>query len=134
MIKIARADTISSMQEAERIMEQIRREEPLHWPNGLSADHFDGGLYLVRDKQAATAVGFVGWQERREGMRKVGYYAIGILPEHRKQGLARDAVATMLAKKASQVDQVKAMIVEGNTPSVRLADGLGVPRKMVKIR
>lgn len=132
MFKVALANTSSSLAEAGQILEQIRSENPKHWPHGLTVGHFDGGLYLVRDKQANAAVGFVGWQERQEGLTKVGYYAIGILPEHRQQGFARDAVATMLAKKAHGVDQVRAAIVEGNTPSVRLADGLGVARKMIK--
>lgn len=132
MFKVALADTPSSLVEATSILERIRSENPKHWPNGLSVGHFDGGLYLVRDKQASAAVGFVGWQERQEGMRKIGYYSIGILPEHRQNGFARDAVATLLTKKAKRVDLVRAMIVEGNTPSVRLADGLGVSRKMVK--
>lgn len=132
MFKIAQADTQTGRKVAAQILEKIRSEEPKHWPNGLTVDHFDGGLYLVTDKQASAPVGFVGWQERNEGLTKIGYYAIGILPEHRRNGYASDAVSTLLAKKASRVDQVRAMIVDGNTPSVRLADHLGVPRKMIK--
>ena len=114
-----------------RIMEQIYSEDRSKWPYGLNPDGFDGGLYLIREKRAHVPVGFAGFQIRNElaGSTpiKVGYYSIGILPEYRKQGLGKAAVAQLLAKKASLVDCVRALIVEGNTPSLRLAAALEVP-------
>ena len=112
-------------------MESIRSENPKHWPFGLSADHFDGGCYLIREKRSSVPVGFCGFQKRakREGGRliKVGYYSIGVLPAYRKCGFAKEAVSKLLAMKAASVDKMEAMIVAGNEPSLALAESLGVP-------
>ena len=134
MFKIARVNT-DSLKEAKALMEKVRAEAPSHWPYGLSAEHFDGGLYLIREKAASTPVGFCGFQRRLElqGDRPsvTGYYSIGILPEFRNNGYAKEAVSKLLALKSDSVDQMKAMIVAGNVPSLRLADSLGV-EKIVK--
>lgn len=66
MFKISHVASRSGLQEATGIMKQIYDENPKHWPNGLSADHFDGGLYLVRSASTNEPVGFCGWQERIE--------------------------------------------------------------------
>jgi len=130
-----------SRREADRLLEQILAETPSHWPYGLNADHFDGGLYLIREKSANKAVGFTGFQVRYEfprsfgskaasaspRMQRVGFYSIGILPEYRQNGFAKEAVAKLIAFKSASVDVVKAMIVAGNEPSMALARSLDVP-------
>src|SRR4029077_11951823 len=118
MFKISRVSTVNGLQDAEHIMRRIYDEAPDHWPYGLSTRHFDGGLYLVREKHSSAPAGFVGWQERHElepsrpetGARarlvKVGYYSIGILPEYRRNGYAREAVSKLIQMKSAGVDRV----------------------------
>ena len=131
MFKVAKV-TSSSLKEARDIMERVRQENPAYWPYGLSADHFDGGCYLIREKSASKPVGFCGFQRRMDNDGGVtGYYSIGILPEYRQNGYAKEAVSKLLAMKSATVDRMKAMIVSSNTPSLRLADALGV-QKVVK--
>ena len=112
-------------------MRRIYDETPGHWPYGLSADHFDGGCYLIREKQSSVPVGFTGFQVRSERVNgktaSVGFYSIGILPEYRKSGFAKAAVSKLLEMKAASVDCMRAMIVAGNAPSMALAESLGVP-------
>ena len=126
------ASTFEDRRAADRILTRIYDENPKHWPNGLSREHFDSGLYLVKQSSTQEPVGFVGWQSRREKGENVGYYAIGILPEHRRQGFAKKAVAEIMRKKAATCDKIKAMIVETNTPSIALAESLGVEKKLEK--
>ena len=131
MYKVSHVTDSAGLKAARQIMETIRAEHPAHWPFGLSADHFDGGCYLIREKSSSVPVGFCGFQkraERRNGkVERVGYYSIGILPEHRKSGFAKQAVAKLLQMKAATVDRMQAMIVAGNEPSLALARSLGVP-------
>jgi len=131
MFKVSHVYNQQSLKEARDIMERIRAEEPKYWPHGLSADHFDGGCYLIREKQSSVPVGFTGFQTRIEkeaGVpKRVGYYSIGILPEYRKSGFAKQAVSRLLEMKAATVHRMKAMIVEGNAPSMALAESLHVP-------
>lgn len=116
----------SAVATTDHILERIRQENPAHWPNGLTRAHFDGGLYLISKSASMEPVGFVGWQERDEERRKVGYYSIGVLPEFRHQGFAKRAVATILQEKSAGVDEVRAMVMSTNVPSKRLAESLGV--------
>lgn len=143
-------DPVARM-ECSEILEKIRQESPEFWPYGLHIDGHDS-LYMIREASTRQAVGFCGWQVRHEFSedgrkaasdaaayyrwlaqparvrhRKVGYYSIGILPEYRQNGLAKEALATMLAEKAASVDEVKAFIVEGNKPSMALAESLAIP-------
>jgi RimJ/RimL family protein N-acetyltransferase len=112
---------------AASLLQSIYAEEPKLWPHGLTVDHFTpGNLWLVKKSNDEDPVGFVGWQTRMEQPYKVGYYAVGILPEHRNQGLATAAISALLEKKAQSVDRVKALIVEGNAASEHIADNLGV--------
>lgn len=140
MYKTAAVKTASALKDAENIMGAIYRENPRYWPHGLDARHFDGGLYLVREKRSNTPVGFCGWQERIRfqpfpkeagafGVRpvKTGFYSIGILPGHRGNRYAKSAVARLIAEKAAGVDEVRAFIVAENTPSRALAESLRVP-------
>lgn len=120
----------SDVQTTSRIMSQIYRENPKFWPNGLSLGHMDGGAWLVR--KDGRAAGFVGWQERREGLKKIGYYSIGVLPEFRGSGVAKAALRGLLDKQAASVDSVRALINMDNLPSQKLAAGLGIPVKLVK--
>ena len=109
------------------IMQRIYNENPDHWPYGLAPEMCDGGCYLMRKAGSHDPVGFVGWQERNAADgRKIGYYAVGVLPEYRQQGFAKAAVAQLIAVKSATVDQVNAFIVPGNTPSEKLAESLGV--------
>jgi RimJ/RimL family protein N-acetyltransferase len=111
------------------LLETIRAETPAYWPEGLSVQHFkQGNLWTIHEKQG-NAVGFVGWQERREDFEKVGYYSIGVLPEYRRRGIAKEAVSQLLRHKAASVDRVKAFIRAGNEPSEALARDLGVQVK-----
>ncbi len=157
MFKVSYVSAVDGLKEARQIMDRIYRENPKHWPNGLTPEHFDGGVYLIREKQSNAAVGFCGWQERNEikdrGGRKtarskdpvldrlgdmygvdaikVGYYSIGILPEYRRNHFAKEALQKLIAVKSAGVDQVRALIMASNTPSLGLADALGV-EKLVK--
>ena len=160
MFKISHV-TRSSLGEAEDILKRIYAEHPDHWPNGLSAQHFDGGLYLVREKSSNHPVGFVGWQERSEciplsgqslkesgytkeprfdniakalGVKfnKVGYYSVGVLPEYRNNGFAKEALEKLISIKSAGVNTVRAMIVDTNEPSKQLAKSLGVGMQIKK--
>lgn len=120
----------AALKECEDIMEAVRAEAPHHWPYGLTVgDHTraNGSVFLIRDASTKKAIGFTGWQEFKQGSRRVGYYSIGILPEYRGNGFAKAAVAQLLHQKAAGVDQVKAYIVRSNKPSIALAKSLGVP-------
>lgn len=108
-------------------MRAVYAEDPSYWPYGLDVGQFDGGLYLISKQANQTPVGFVGWQEREKAGRRIGYYAIGILPEHRQQGFAKQAVSAILREMAPSVDEVRAMVMEHNVPSKHLAASLGVP-------
>lgn len=130
MFKCAAVDT-TSLGEADAILRRIYTENPDYWPNGLSVGHFDGGLWLVREKSSSTPIGFVGWQERpeqtRRGRIKVGYYSIGVLPAYRGNGYAREAVGKLLGMKSASVDEVRALVKQHNQPSLRLAASLRIP-------
>lgn len=130
MFKIARATSSESYKIAADLCERIRSESPEYWPNGLDPSLFDGGLYLVRKSASLEPVGFVGWQERWETEKnaflKTGYYSIGIAPEYRNNGFAKEAVAKLIAMKSASVDRVRALIVDKNKPSQELAKSLGV--------
>lgn len=116
----------SSLKEAKDILRDIYDENPKHWPYGLYPEQMDGGLYLVREASTKEPVGFVGWQERIEDFKKVGYYSVGIKKAHRRSGFAKAAVKKLIQEKSAKVDRVKALIVEGNAPSVGLAENLDV--------
>ena len=123
LTKRASADELGT---AVTIMDRILEEDPSYWPYGLSLDHFKNGgdLYLVQKSASREPVGFVGWQQQQDGERKVGYYAIGVLPEHRHQGFAKAAVSSLLREKAAGVDEVRALVCEHNAPSQALAKAL----------
>jgi RimJ/RimL family protein N-acetyltransferase len=148
MYKVAYVSTVDGLKEARAIMKQIYDENPRNWPYGLTPDHFDGGVYLIREKQSNAPIGFCGWQERLEvqpvkrasnlaflrdlgfNSVKVGYYSIGVLAKHRRNGFAKEALSKLIAMKAAGVDKVKAMIVSSNKPSMALADSLGVEKQI----
>ena len=108
------------------IMRQVLAEDHSYWPYGLDAKQFDGGLYMISKSASHEPVGFVGWQVRQEKGRDIGYYAIGVLPEFRQQGFAKEAVASLLREKSAAVDEVRALVCSHNQPSKRLARSLGV--------
>lgn len=125
----------AAIDDAKDIMNSVYSENPKHWPNGLTAEHFDGGLYLVRKSASHEPVGFVGWQERNESNGKVGYYSVGIKPEYRRHGFAKEAVTKLIAEKSASVDIVRALVDSTNKPSMNLASklsGLGIETKVTK--
>jgi len=128
---IVKAASSGDLETCEKIMREIYQENPRHWPYGLTTDQLRGNLYMVRQASTNEPVGFVGWQEAREGLRKVGYYSIGILPQYRQQGFAKSAVQQIIAQKSAGVDEVRALIHYTNRPSLELADALNVPVEKV---
>jgi RimJ/RimL family protein N-acetyltransferase len=50
------------------------------------------------------------------------------LKAYRQNGFAKEALTKLLAIKSAEVDQVRALIVETNQPSIALADSLGVEK------
>jgi hypothetical protein len=111
-------------------MQEIYREDPSYWPHGLRVVGHDD-LYLIREKAASNPVGFVGFQKIPESNGDlIGYYTIGILPQFRKQGFAKEAIETMLKEKHAEVKEVRAMVMSHNTPSRELADALNIPMKI----
>ena len=116
---------MSAREEARDIMRRIYDEDPSFWPYGLDIPGHES-LYLVRDKLTKQAAGFVGWQEMLDGGKKVGSYSVGILPEYRKKGFAKEAVAKILRIKSASVDEVRAYVMDHNTPSKALASSVGV--------
>lgn len=101
------------------MLKRIYEENPHDWPYGLSKSMFkSGSLWAV--KHEGEPVGFVGWQETTDRGRKIGYYSIGILPEHRNKGYAKSAIRQMLSKQANTVDEVRAAVVSTNVPSLAL--------------
>ena len=113
--------------ECESIMNTIYNENPSYWPHGLTIDAHDGGVYMIREASTKKPVGFTGWQERMDGNIKVGFYSIGILPEYRNNGYAKQAVSKLIALKSANVDKVKALVMKHNTPSLHLAESLNIP-------
>lgn len=118
---------LESRRECEGIMKKIYDENPSYWPYGLDVASHDGGLYMIREASTHKPIGFTGWQEREEGPTRVGYYSIGILPEYRNNGYAKQAVAKLITIKSANVDCVKALVMKHNTPSLALADALHIP-------
>jgi hypothetical protein len=107
-------------------MQEIYEEDKSYWPYGLSVKGHDD-LYLVREKQASTPVGFVGFQKIPDNTGKtIGYYTVGIKKAHRNNGYAKEAINTMLEEKKAEVDELRAMICEHNTASRNLASAIGI--------
>lgn len=117
---------LSGRMEAQAIMDRIYNEDPSYWPYGLGIPGHDG-VYLIRDKMTKQAAGFVGWQQMMEGGRLIGSYSIGILPEYRGHGFAKEAVAKILREKAAGVDEVRSYVMPHNQKSKALAASLRVP-------
>lgn len=119
----------------DEMLEQIRAENPDYWPYGLSRGLFEynlnSELNLVLDKKAGVPVGFVGWYEKYEGPKKIGYYSIGVLKDHRGEGIAKQAVQKMITKRSPGVDEVRAAIRPGNRPSEALARTLGIKHEPI---
>lgn len=118
---------LEARRECEDIMRKIYEENPSYWPYGLDMSAHDGGVYMIREASTKKAIGFTGWQERMQGNTKVGFYSIGILPEYRNNGYAKQAVAKLISIKAANVDRVQALVMKHNKPSLALAESLHVP-------
>lgn len=116
----------ATREEAESIMHAVRDENPKWWPYGWETSGHES-LYVIKAASTGQPVGVVGWQEFQRGKQRIGSYAIGILPEYRGSGFAKEAVARVIREKSAHVDQVRSYIVRGNSPSVKLAESLGVP-------
>lgn len=115
----------TAREEVRHIMNRIYEEDPSYWPYGLDIPGHES-VYLIRDNMTKQAAGFVGWQMFKENGRKVGSYSIGILPEYRNNGFAKEAVAKILQKKAASVDEVRSYVCDHNKRSKGLANSLGV--------
>lgn len=118
---------LEARRECENIMKRIYDEDPSYWPHGLDIAAHDGGVYMIREASTKKPIGFTGWQERMDGNTKVGFYSIGILPEYRNNGYAKQAVAKLISIKAANVDRVQALVMKHNKPSLALAESLHVP-------
>lgn len=118
---------LEARRECENIMKRIYDEDPSYWPHGLDIAAHDGGVYMIREASTKKPIGFTGWQERMDGNTKVGFYSIGILPEYRNNGYAKQAVAKLISIKAANVDRVQALVMKHNKPSLALAESLQVP-------
>lgn len=121
MTKVASA----GLDEVRTIMKKVYEEDPSYWPYGLDVSGHES-LYLIRDNMTKQAAGFVGWQEQRINGRKIGSYSIGVLPEYRSKGFAKEAVAKILMEKAARVDEVRSYVCPHNFRSKGLAGTLGV--------
>lgn len=110
------------------ILDRIYKDNPAWWPYGLKRSMLDEA-FLIRHPQTQEPCGFTGWQFRRDNNgTKTGYYAVGVLPEFRRQGLAKAALQEMFSlHQPADVTARKAFIVPGNKPSMALASSLGVP-------
>lgn len=118
---------LEARRECEDIMKKIYEENPSYWPYGLDMAAHDGGVYMIREASTKKAIGFTGWQERMDGDTRVGLYSIGILPDYRNNGYAKQAVAKLISIKAANVDRVQALVMKHNKPSLALAESLHVP-------
>lgn len=111
--------------EVRSIMSKIYNEDPSYWPYGLDVAGHDS-VYIIRDAMTKEAAGFVGWQVTRDNGRRIGSYSIGVLPEYRSRGFAKEAVAKIIQEKAASVDEVRSFICSHNMRSKGLANSLGV--------
>lgn len=112
---------------AEYIIETIYEENPRYWPYGWHLNNQDEA-YIIHDKESGEPAGFLGWQVLNEDGKRNGYYNIGILPEYRKKGLAKNALSIFLPTKKSKVDSINALIVDNNNPSKELAKKLDLDK------
>jgi hypothetical protein len=123
--------------EFDQLLNSIYQDNPTWWPHGLKRAQLDEA-FAIRDPATRKLAGFTGWQFRNDQTgKKAGYYAVGLLPEFRRQGLAKRALQEMFQEhKPADVQDVRAYIVPGNEPSLKLADKLGVPvqHKMARLR
>ena len=116
-----------SSSEFKQVLDRIYQDNPSYWPHGLNRGQLDEA-YLIRDPATKQSAGFVGWQVRRDDTgKRAAYYAVGILPEFRRQGLAKRALQEMFREhRPADVQDIRAFIVPGNEPSTQLAQQLGV--------
>lgn len=114
------------VKQAQSIMNEIYKENPAHWPYGLTVEGHDS-VYIIEDNLTKKAAGFVGWQEHYENGEKIGSYSIGILPEFRNKKLAKEAVSKLIQEKSASVDKIVSYIIAGNSPSEKLAKSLNIP-------
>ena len=127
MFKLSSLAEESSLETCSQILQDIYHENPKHWPCGLTVGHHDD-LYLIRDKQSNAPVGFVSFQKITDAMGElIGYYTIGMKRAYRGLGMAKEALEKMLLEKSGEVKEVRAFIVNTNTPSMMLANRLGIP-------
>lgn len=121
--------------QVDEVLQTIYNENPGFWPHGLSRGQFKSAgdeLHVILDEETSKIAGFVGWQPRDTDKGRIGYYSIGVLPEFRGCKIATTAVKELMQKKAGEVDEVGALIMDGNRPSKALARALGVEPTLVK--
>lgn len=111
--------------EAAGIMDSIYNEEPKWWPYGWTPEGHES-VYVVKEASTGNRCGVVGWQQFKRDGKTIGTYSVGILPEYRGNGFAKEALAKLLREKSAGVDEVRAYVIDGNAPSQRLAKSMGI--------
>jgi len=118
---------MDGLTECQRVMGRIYAEDPTYWPHGLTVPQHTDGLWLIREASTNKPAGFTGFQVFPEKGKRVGYYTVGVLPEYRHKGIAKQAVARLMQNKAREVDEIRAYVMSHNVPSLALARRLNVP-------
>lgn len=122
---------MSGLKEVQDVLQTIRKENPSYWPHGLSVGHHNAGLWLIREASTSKPVGFTGFQVFPEGLKRIGYYTVGVLPQYRQMGIAKKAVQRLCAEKANEFDEIRAYIADHNMPSRALASSLHIPVELM---
>lgn len=112
------ADTAFYNKEIDSIFAELYKESPQYWNNGISRNLFNGvgdKIFIIRDpnieveeelehsklkKLFNKAIGFFGIQKyrRNKAGHLVHVLSVGLLPQHRKKGLAKQVALYLLPK------------------------------------
>ena len=114
------------MPDIHEVLNRIYNSDKAWWPYGLKRSMLDKA-WLINDPESGQPAGFTGWQFRQQDGQKMAFYAVGVLPEFRRKGLAKRALTEMFDRHLpADVAGVRAFIVPSNAPSLSLAAKLGV--------
>lgn len=112
----------------DKIFDEIYSEKPEYWENGLNRDLFTGlgdKIILLSDKD--KDMGFIGFQKyRRAKNNKLGTaVSVGILPEYRGKGLAREVLTQIIPEVIKPQDgDIIWSCHKDNKPSQKLCEWL----------